>query len=137
MSQFALKVITPEEEVFNDEVSELYVETPQGETGILPHHADLMTTIIPGELRIKKGNKITRMATGAGLLQVVKNEVSILTDLAEDASNIDEKKAEEARKRAQDALEHKLSDEEYADTLAVLERSLAQLKVKRRHRSSV
>ncbi len=134
MSQFVLKVITPEEEIFNGEVNELTVETPQGEIGILPHHADLMTQIVPGELKIKKAGKVTRMATGAGLLQIVKNEVSILTDLAEDASTIDEKKAEEARKRAQDALEHKLSDEEYADTVALLQRSLAQLKVKRRHR---
>ncbi len=138
MSQLTLKVVTPEEEIFNDQVEMVTVETSQGELGILPHHANLMAQIVPGHLRIKKGSKIISLATGGGLLQMANNTLSIITDTALEASDIDEKAAEEARKRAQDALSRRetaLSDEEYADTLAILERSLAQLKVKRRHRA--
>ncbi len=133
---FHLTVVTPESEIFSDEVEMVTVETNQGELGILPHHANLMAQIIPGHLRIKKGSKIISLATGDGLLQMTSNKLSIITDTAVTAEAISEKEAEEARKRAQSALEHNLSEEEYADTLAVLERSIAQLKVKRRHRTS-
>lgn len=133
MTKLNLKIITPEKIIFEGDVDEVLVETDKGQTGILPNHISLMTKIIPGELQIKEGGKTTIMATGAGLLEVANNTVSILTDLAQNASDISEKEVEEAKARAQAALEQTLTDEEYADTLAILERSLAQLKVKRRH----
>jgi len=68
------------------------------------------------------------------LIQVSNNTLTILTDLAVDERQIDEKAVEQAKVRAEKALEDKLSDEEYAETLAILERSLTQLKIKRRHR---
>lgn len=135
MSTLHLKIVTPENIVFEDEVEEVIVTTSDGEIGILPHHANLMSQIIAGEMRIKTKGKIIAMATGSGLVQMIDNNLSILTDMAESSEDIDEKAAEEARKRAQAALEQTLSDEEYASTLAVLEKSLAQLKVKRRHHS--
>lgn len=133
MPKLNLKIITPEKVIFDEEVDEVLVETDKGQTGILPHHISLMTKIIPGELRLKNNSKTTVMATGAGLLQVADNNVSILTDLAQNAADISEKEVEEVRARAQEALEQALSDEEYADTLAILEKTIAQLKVKRRH----
>lgn len=135
MSQLHLKIVTPEKEIYNQEVDMVTLPSEQGELGILPHHADLMTTLAPGELRIKKGNNSQVLAVGEGLFQIINNHATLLTDLAVNASEIDEKAVEEAKKRAEKALEEKLSDEEYAETLAVLEKSLAQLKVKRRHRA--
>lgn len=135
ISKLHLKIVTPEKEIFDGEVDQVNAYTPDGEIGILPGHVNLMTQVIPGELRIREGNKISLLATGSGLLQVSKDQVSVLTDLAQRAEDIDEKEVEEARKRAEDALEDKLTGEEYATTLAVLEKALAQLKVKRRHRS--
>lgn len=129
-----LKIITPEKEVMNEQIDGVYLTTTQGEIGILPNHADLMTKVLPGELRIKKSNKESLLATGEGFVQVKNNVVTVLTDLAIDEKDIDEKSAEEARKRAKIALEGNLSDEEYAETFAVLQRSLAQLRIKRRHR---
>ena len=134
MSQFHLKIVTPEKEIFNEEVSEVLVTSAEGELGILPHHANLMARLVPGALRIKKGEKETVLATGEGFLQIVDNKLTILTDLAEHAQDIDEKAVEQAKKRAEEALLQKLSDEEYAETLAILEKSLAQLHVKRRYR---
>lgn len=135
MAELNLKIVTPEEEVLNEEVDQVNVSTSQGELGILPHHANLMAKLIPGELKIKKGGKISYFAIGDGFLQIENNSLTIMTDLAENAQEIDEKAVETARKRAEEALAQKLSGEEYAETLASLEKSLAQLKVKRRRRS--
>ena len=129
-----LKIVTPEKTVFEDSVDEVIVPGVEGEMGILPHHVNIMAKLLPGELRIKRGSKIEVLAVGGGFLQIAENTATILTDMALEEASIDEKAAEEARKRASEALEQKLSDEEYAETVAVLERSLAQLKVKRRHR---
>lgn len=129
-----LKIVTPEKEIYNDQVDMVTAPSSEGEIGILPHHANLMSQLIAGELKIKKGNKTEIMALGGGIIQVSENTAVIMTDLAKSSEEIDEKAAEEARKRAKLALEQKLSGEEYAETLAILEKSLAQLKVKRRHR---
>ena len=134
MSQMHLKIVTPEKEIFDEEVSQVNLPTSEGEIGILPHHANLMAKLVPGELRIKKDHKVDILAVGGGFLQMVDNTLTIMTDLAVEEKDIDERVVEEAKKRAEEALEQKLSDEEYAETLAVLEKSLAQLRIKRRHK---
>lgn len=134
MSQLHLKIVTPEEVYIDEQVDMVTLTSADGELGILPHHTNLMAKLEPGELRIKKGGKTEILATGDGFIQVADNTLTILTDLAENLEEIDEKAVEDARKRAEAALEQKLSNEEYAETLAVLEKSLAQLRVKRRHR---
>lgn len=136
MADLHLKIVTPEQQIRDEMVDQVNVTTTQGELGILPHHADLISKIVPGELKIKKGSKTEYFATGEGFLQITNNVLTIMTDLAESASEIDEKAVETAKKWAEEALEQKLGDEEYAETLAILEKSLAQLKVKRRHRSN-
>lgn len=135
MAKIGLKIITPEKQVFDSEVDSLTIPSTDGEMGIFPGHVDLMAKIIPGELKIKNSNKTEILAVGAGFVQIESGKVTILADLAKDVSDIDERAVEEAKKRAEKALEDKLSAEEYAETLAILERSLAQLKVKRRHRA--
>ena len=136
MAKLHLKIVTPEKSIFDDEVDMVTVPSSEGEIGILPNHVNLMAKLSPGELRIKQAGKQIVMATGAGFLQVANNNLSIMTDLAEKEEEIDVKAVEEAKKRAEQALEQKLSDEEYATTLAIIDKSLAQLKVKRRHRTT-
>lgn len=134
MSQLQLKIVTPEKMVLDEAVDMVTLPSSEGELGILPHHANLMARIIPGELRIKKGGKTDTLAVGGGFLQMANNTLTIMTDLATYAQDIDEKAVEEAKRRAEQALAQKLTDEEYAETVANLERSLAQLKIKRRHK---
>lgn len=134
MSNLRLKVVTPEKLIFDEEVSQVNVSTEQGQIGILPNHANLMAKLEPGELVIKNNGKIEILAIGDGFLQMSDNNLSIMTDLATAAQDIDERAVEEAKKRAEVALEQKLSDEEYAETMAILEKSLAQLRIKRRHK---
>ena len=132
-----LKIVTPEKIVYEGEADQVNVSTSKGEIGILPHHASLMAKLLPGELRILKSGKNSFFAIGEGFLQIENNTLTIMTDLAAGEDDIDEKAVEQARKRAEEALQQKLSGEEYAETLAALEKSLAQLKVKRRRRTSI
>src|SRR3990167_1436989 len=134
MVNLHLKIVTPEKLIFDEEVSQVNVSTDLGQIGILPNHANLMAKAVPGELVIKIGSKEDSLAIGGGFLQVADNILTVMTDLAVNEEDIDEKAVEEAKKRAEVALEQTLSDEEYAETLAILEKSLAQLRVKRRHR---
>lgn len=133
---FNLKIVTPQEQVFEDMVEYVSIPSSTGQIGILKDHINLMSKIIPGELFYKKDGKGNYLAVGEGFIKVYSNKVLVMTDLAKHPQEIDEKIVEEARQRAKEALEQKLSDEEYAITWATLEKALAQLKVKRRHRAS-
>jgi F-type H+-transporting ATPase subunit epsilon len=96
-------------------------------------HIPLMTHMVPGEIIVRKDGQDRFLAVGEGLVEVTAGRVAILTDMAIAAESIDEAKAEEARQRAAARLREKLSSEEIASTNAALARSLAQLRVKRRH----
>lgn len=135
MPQFNLKIVTPESQIFDDSVNQVSLPTSEGKLTILPNHVSLMAKLVPGELKIKKDSKEIIMVAGHGFFQVLDNNMAIMSDLAQKEEDIDVKLVEEARKRAEAVLEQKLSDEEYAEALASLEKSLAQLKIKRRHRS--
>lgn len=137
MTQFNLKIVTPEKQIYNDSVDQVNAPTSEGEIGILPNHTNLMAKVVPGELNIRKNGKIEVLAVGEGFLSATGNVLTIMTDLAVNEAEINEKAVEDAKIRAEQALEQKLSDEEYAETFAALEKSLAQLRVKRRHRRPV
>jgi F-type H+-transporting ATPase subunit epsilon len=106
----------------------------EGQMGILPHHVRLMTRLVPGEMIVRKNGQVRFMAVGEGLIEVTGDRVSIVTDMAVPTEKIDETKAEEARQRAAARLREKISSTEVASVNAALARSLAQLRVKRRHR---
>ncbi len=130
-----LEIVTPEKTVFSDEIDQVSLPTPDGEITILPQHIPLVTQVKPGELTIKRNENFSHFVTGSGFVEITGQTVSILTDLAETSDNIDEKKIEEARNRAEEAMKQKqaMSGEEFARTAAELEKSLAQLKFKRKH----
>ena len=133
MATLHLEIVTPEALVYQGEVDAVIVPGVEGELGILPHHVPLMTQIFPGELRIQQGKKELRLAVGEGFLEVLPDRVSILADMAIEEANIDEKIVEEAIARAEQEMKDKdLNDEELATVQAALQRSLAQLHVKRR-----
>lgn len=134
MPAFRLEIVTPEGRSFSDDVDYALIPGADGEFGVFAQHMPLMSAVVPGELEIRKGNSTFHLAVGEGFVEVIGDRVSVLTDMAFRAEQIDEAKADEARKRAELALQQKLSAEEIAATTAMLERSLAQLRVKRRHR---
>lgn len=131
-----LQIITPEKTVFDDEVEQVSLPTQDGQITVLPHHVNLITQIYPGEMLFKKHQKETSLAAGFGFAQINQNDVKVLVDLALEDHELDEKAIEAAKKEAEEALKnkHELSEEEYATAAANLQKSLAQLRIKRRHR---
>ncbi len=129
-----LQILTPEKTVFDDEVEQISLPTANGQITVLPKHTNLLTSIHPGELVFKKHQKETILAAGFGFAQVGKDNVKVLVDLAAPEEEIEERRVEEARRQAEEALKqkHLLSEEEYATTTANLQKALIQLKIKRR-----
>lgn len=130
-----LEIVTPEARIFSDEVDSVLLPGVEGELGILPQHAPLVTTLKCGELRYTKGGKTEQMAVGEGLVEITGKHARVLTDMAIGVDQIDEKAVEEALERAQKALST-LDDgeqqEELAAVMATIQRTMAQLHVKRR-----
>ena len=130
-----LEIVTPEAKTFSDEVEEVVLPGVEGEFGVLPGHEPLVTQILPGELMITQKGQRHYLAVGEGFVEVQPTQVSVLTDMAIRADDINEMEVEAARKRAEEALSQKLSGEESAAVQAALQKSLAQLHVKRRRRA--
>ena len=128
-----LEIVTPDATVYSEDVDMVTLPGVEGQMGILPQHVRLMTQLVPGEMIVRKSGQDRFLAVGEGLIEVTGDRVSIVTDMAVAAENIDEAKAEEARQRAAARLREKLSTAEVASVNASLARSLAQLRVKRRH----
>jgi F-type H+-transporting ATPase subunit epsilon len=129
-----LEIVTPQEIAFSEDVHMVTLPAIEGQMGVYPEHERLITQIEPGELIVTKDGTDRYLAVGEGLVEITRDRVSIVTDMAIPAERIDEAKVEEARARAAARLEEKISDEEIATVNASLTRSLAQLHVKRRRR---
>jgi F-type H+-transporting ATPase subunit epsilon len=101
-----VQIVTAEREVFADDAVDMVVAPgAEGVLGILPKHAPLLTTLLPGEVRIKRGGSEQAMTVGGGFLQVARDKVLILADTAEREDEIDEARAEDARRRARETLQ--------------------------------
>jgi F-type H+-transporting ATPase subunit epsilon len=131
MATIKLEIVTPEAKIFSDDVDMVTLTGTEGEMGILPQHMPLMTQLVAGEIVAQKGKDTIFLAVGDGFVQVTGDRVAILTDMAIEADNIDEAKAEEARLLAEGRLAQKITDEEAAHIQAALAHATTQLKVKR------
>ncbi len=135
MATLKLEIVTPEGVTYSQNVEMVTLPGVEGEMGIFPNHVPLMTQVAAGEVAARREGREEFLAVGDGFVEITGERVAILTDMAILAENIDEAKAEEARKRAEARLSEKIDDEEAALVNAALAHSLAQLKVKRRHHS--
>ncbi|HLQ10520.1 MAG TPA: F0F1 ATP synthase subunit epsilon [Ktedonobacteraceae bacterium] len=124
-----IEVVTAERELYNGEADELIAPGTEGMLGILPRHAALLTTLKAGELRIKLGGAEEPLFVSGGFLEVSNNQATVLADTAEHAEEIDQARAEEARRRAQDRLAQTTSNTERAELQAAMERAMERLKI--------
>jgi F-type H+-transporting ATPase subunit epsilon len=129
------EIVTPQATVFSEDVNMVTLPVFEGQIGVYPDHVRLITQVVPGEIIVSQDGGEKYLAVGEGLVDISAKRVSIVTDMAIAAENIDEAKAAEARERAAARLREKISDEEVATVNASLARSLAQLHVRRRHRT--
>ncbi len=127
-----LEIVTPDAKTYSEDVEMVTLPGVEGEMGIFPMHVPLMTQIVSGEISVRKEGREHYLAVGDGFVEITGDHVAVMTDMAIKAENIDEVKAEEARRRAEARLAEKLDDADAAMVSAALAHSLAQLKVKRR-----
>ena len=129
-----LEIVTPEKEAFSEEVDSTVIPGIDGELGILPAHAPLVTILQPGELAYTKNGETHHLAVGHGFVEVSDNVVAVMADVALAEEEIDEAAVEAALRRAEEALAGTSHEdvENFAALQATIAKSMAQLKVKRR-----
>ncbi len=130
---FKLEVTTPSGRVYSKAVDMVTLPGQEGEMGILPLHAPLITLLGDGEIVARRGDQEDRLLVTGGCAMITPDRVAVLTVFATDEAAIDANKAEAARARAEARLKEKISPEEVTLVQASLAHSLAQLKLKRRH----
>jgi F-type H+-transporting ATPase subunit epsilon len=129
-------IVSQDRPVFEGDVDIVVAPGTDGEMGILPHHAPLLTTLRPGVLRVRTGGREEVFAISGGVMEVRPDIVTVLADAAERADEIDVARAEEARRRAEESLQAGLAhnSEAYLAAEAALRRSTLRLQVARRRR---
>ncbi|HLF23461.1 MAG TPA: F0F1 ATP synthase subunit epsilon, partial [Burkholderiales bacterium] len=107
MATLHLEIVTQERRLFTGEVDMVVAPGSDGEMGILPHHASLLTTLKEGVLRVKHDGREDLFSVGGGFMEVQPDRVIVLADAAERAEEIDLARAEEARRRAEELLKER------------------------------
>jgi F-type H+-transporting ATPase subunit epsilon len=131
-----LEIVTPEKLAYQGEVDSVQLPGSEGELGVLPHHAPLISTLGAGELRLRKGGEDESFAIVGGFLQVLPDKVVVMAETADMASEIDLERAQEARRQAEQALESGyVEGSDLAAARASLQTALLRIRVaERRHR---
>ena len=135
MAKLTVEIVTAERRVAQTEVDMVIAPGSEGEIGILPRHAPLLTALNPGVMVLKNDGQEDVLAVSGGFLQVSNNRVLILADTAERGDELDEQRAQAARQAAETALKEAARGSLQADSArAALQRSLVRLNVARRRR---
>lgn len=134
MAPMRLEIVSAERVVYSEDVDVVVAPGIDGDLGILPRHAPLLTALRPGEIMARKAGEETYMAVSGGFMEVLGNKVTILADAAEQADEIDEQRAEAAVTRAQETLAASPAEVDLERAVAALRRSQARLRVARRRR---
>ena len=126
-----LEIVTAERVIFSDEVDQVNAPTRDGRVGILPRHEPLLTILQPGELGIIKDGVRTPYAVSGGFMEVLSSRVTILADTVERADEIDEARAEQARRIAEERKQSAMSERDMVLAEAKLRKELVRLQVAR------
>lgn len=127
---FRLEIVTADREVFADDVEFVVVPGSEGELGILPRHAPLISSLKAGELRMRRAGQVEFFAIGGGFVQIRSDKVVVLADDAQHSEEIDESRAQEARERAETELRD--HPERAADAVRALHYAQVRLQVAQR-----
>ena len=130
MDTFGLKIIASDRVFYEGRCRQIIIPAPDGEKGILPNHENMVIAVNVGDARmeVEKGKRVD-IAVGAGFMEIVNNRVTMLVDTAERPEEIDIRRAEEAKERAEEQLRQKQSIQEYYHSQASLARAMNRLKV--------
>ncbi|MCX6763161.1 MAG: ATP synthase F1 subunit epsilon [Candidatus Moranbacteria bacterium] len=137
MNKIHFKIVTPEKTVYENEVDQATLPVSDGEVTILPNHRSYIASLKAGEIMLKKDKEEIAMAVSGGFIEFDQNNLVVLADTAERAEEIDEKRAEEARLKAEELKKQKVGVDEtdFARVAAAVDKEMARIKVARKHRS--
>ena len=130
--RFHLEIVTPDRQFFIGEAESLVLPAVDGQLGVLKGHSPVVTALEPGMLQFRTAEGEETAVVGQGLAEIFPERVMVLASFAERPEEIDLKRAEAARQRAEERLRQKLSVQEYHNSKAALARALARLKAARR-----
>jgi len=134
MAKLKFEIVTAERVIYSDDVDIVVAPGIEGQLGILPGHAPLMTMLQPGELLVRKDGEEVAMFVSGGFLEVMGDRVTVLADVAERVDEIDIDRAEAARCRAEDRIKACSAEADLTRAEAALRRSLVRLKIAERRR---
>jgi F-type H+-transporting ATPase subunit epsilon len=126
---FELEIVTPDKLLVRERVEQVQIPGKTGELGVLPGHAPLITTLTIGEISYREGTNTHYLSVAWGFAEVLPNKVTILADTAERAEEIDLKRAQEAKARAEEALKRSAADLDFDATLYALHRADVRISV--------
>ena len=129
-----LEIVTPERLAYSDEVDSVQVPGSEGEMGILPHHAPLLSMLGVGELTIRKGGGEESFAIVGGFVQIRPDKVVVMAETADMASEIDLERAQAARREAEQALQTDQEPADLARARVALQAALLRIRVAERRR---
>jgi|TARA_B100001750_G_C15118711_1_gene403896 F-type H+-transporting ATPase subunit epsilon len=136
MKLLDIEIVTAEKTIFSGQASLIQIPGIEGELGILPSHAPIITELDPGEVLIKNEKEVLSLVLSGGFVEVFNDKVTILADAAERTNEIDIEKTKEAIEKAEKIVESKGSDIDIQKALFVIRASKAQLRVANRRRST-
>jgi len=126
---FQLEIVTPEKMVVRDQAEEMQIPGKDGYLGILPGHAPLITELAVGEITYLKDNYTHHLSVAWGFAEVLPNKVTILAETAERAEEIDARRAQEAKQRAESHLSSCNTEEDFNRTAGDLKRAETRIEV--------
>jgi len=126
---FQLEIVTPEKMVIRDVAEEMQIPGKDGYLGILPGHAPLITELAVGEITYRKENFTEHLAVAWGFAEVLPDKVTILAETAERAEEIDTRRAQAAKQRAESAISKSNTEEDFKRTAGDLKRADTRLEV--------
>lgn len=133
MNTFPLDILTPERQFFSAQAEALTIQAPDGSLTILAGHAPLVAPFTPGSLSIKTDGVWREAFHSSGFLEVLREGVIVFAGACEWPEDIDEKRAEEAKRRAEERLRQRKSVNEHRNSQIALARAMARLKLARKH----
>lgn len=136
---FHVDIVSAEKQIYSDTAEMVFAPAQEGELGIAPRHAPLLTRMVPGTVRVRRGDETQDLVfyVSGGVLEIQPHVVTVLTDTAERASDLDEAAAQEAMRRAQQALDNQKADMDMAKAQAELADAIGRLKAIERVRRAV
>ena len=129
MATLRVEIVSAEREIYSGEANSVVAPASMGEVGIYPRHTPLITYLKPGEVRVDANGEELSFYVSGGMLEVQPGQVTVLSDTAMRGADLDEAKAEEAKRRAEQALADRKADMDSAKALAELAEAAAQLRM--------